>query len=302
MPGTQPLAGRIEQSFARRVGSLPEQTQRLLLVAAAEPLGDAVLLQRAADQLGIEADAKLPAEEEGLIDFGARVRFRHPLVRSAAYRAGSVADRRAAHHALAEVTDRQLDPDRRAWHRAHAAAEPDEDVAADLEQSAERARSRGGVAAAAAFLERAVGLSADPGLRCARALAAAQAKFEAAAYDAAEALIATAAIGPLDDLRQAQLARLRAQIVFARTRGRDAPPVLFDAAKRLEHLDDRLARETYLEALGAAIFAGSACTNPTLREIAETARAAPVQPPRRAWSICFWTALRGGSPMGTAQQ
>jgi DNA-binding CsgD family transcriptional regulator len=275
LPGSRPLAGTIEHSFIRRVGSLPEQTQRLLLTAAAEPLGDAVLLQRAADQLGIGPDARFPAEEEGLIEFGARVRFRHPLVRSAAYRAGSVADRRAVHHALAEVTDRQLDPDRRAWHRAHAAAEPDEDVAADLERSAERARSRGGVAAAAAFLERAVKLTGDPDLRSARALAAAQAKFAAAAYDAADALIAVAEIGPLDDLLRAQLARLRAQIVFARNRGRDAPPLLLDAARRLEHLDDRLARETYLEALGAAIFAGRLCTDPTLREVAETARAAP---------------------------
>ena len=158
-----------------------------------------------------------------MIEFGASVRFRHPLVRSAAYRAGSAADRRAVHRALAEVTDRQLDPDRRAWHRAHAAAEPDEDVAADLERSAERAQSRGGVAAAAAFLERATELTADPARRAARALAAAQAKFEAAAYDAADALIAAAEIGPLDDLQQARLARLRAEIVFARTTGKRRP-------------------------------------------------------------------------------
>ena len=277
-PATRPLASQIEQSFLRRVGSLPEQTQRLLLIAAAEPLGDAALLRRAAEQLGIGADAEAPAEEEGLIEFGAQVRFRHPLVRSAAYRAGSVADRRAVHRALAEVTDRQLDPDRRAWHRAHAAAEPDEDVAADLERSAERAQSRGGVAAAAAFLERATELTADPARRAARALAAAQAKFDAAAFDAADALIAAAEIGPLDDLQQARLARLRAEIVFARRRGSDAPPLLLDAAKRLEGLDDRLARETYLEALGAAIFAGRLGTHPTLREVAETARAAPAQP------------------------
>lgn len=278
LPGTGPLAGHLEDTFLRRVRSLPGQTQRLLLLAAAEPLGDAVLVQRAAKQLGIATGAKLAAEEEGLIEFGARVRFRHPLVRSAAYRAGNGADRRAAHHALAEVTDRQRDPDRRAWHRAHAAAELDEDVAADLERSAERARNRGGVAAAAAFLERAVGLTSDPGLRSARALAAAQAKFDAAAYDAVDALIALAEIGPLSETLQARLARLQAQIVFARNRGRDAPPLFLDAAKRLEHLDDRLARETYLEALGATIFAGRLCTHPTLREVAETALAMPAQP------------------------
>ena len=212
-----------------------------------------------------------------MIEFGASVRFRHPLVRSAAYRAGGVADRRAVHRALADATDPQVDPDRRAWHRAHAAAKPDEEIAADLERSAERAQSRGGAAAAAAFLERAATLTADPARRAARVLAAAQAKFEAAAYDAADALIAAAEIGHLDDILKARLARLRAEIVFARTRGRDAPPLLLAAAKRLEHLDHRLARETYLEALGAAIFAGRLGTHPTLREVAETVRAAPAQ-------------------------
>ena len=277
IPTTRPLAGQIEESFLRRVGSLPEQTRRLLLIAAAEPVGDATLMWRAAEQFGIGSEAEAPAEEEGLIEFGASVRFRHPLVRSAAYRAGSVTDRRAVHRALADATDPQVDPDRRAWHRAHAAAKPDEEVAADLERSAERAQSRGGAAAAAAFLERAATLTADPARRAARVLAAAQAKFEAAAYDAADALIEAAEIGPLDDFLKARLARLRAEIVFARRRGRDAPPLLLDAAKRLEHLDHRLARETYLEALGAAIFAGRLGTHPTLREVAETARGAPAQ-------------------------
>ncbi|MGH9289303.1 MAG: helix-turn-helix transcriptional regulator [Acidimicrobiales bacterium] len=280
VPGTGPLTGQIEDGFLTRVRSLPEETQRLLLIAAAEPLGDAILLQRAAELLGIGADAKSPAEEDGLIEFGTRVRFRHPLVRSAAYRAGSVTDRQAVHQALAEVTDPQVEPDRRAWHRAHAAAELNEDVAADLERSAERARRRGGIAAAAAFLEQALRLTGDPGARCARALAAAQAKFEATDYDAADALMAAAEIGPLDDLQQARLARLRAQIVFARSRGRDAPPLFLEAAKRLESLHPRLARETYLEALGAAIFAGRLSNHPTLAEIAETARAASVQPAR----------------------
>ena len=280
LPGTGPLAGQIEQGFLTRVRSLPVPTQRMLLTAAAEPLGDAVLLQRAAELLGIGAAAKSPAEDAGLIEFGARVRFRHPLVRSAAYRAGSVADRHAVHQALAEVTDPVTDPDRRAWHRAHAAAAMDEDVAADLERSAERARSRGGVAAAAAFLEQAFTLTVDPGPRATRGLAAAQAKFEAADYDAADALMAAAEIGPLDGLLQARLARLRAQVVFARSRGRDAPPLFLEAAKRLESLDERLAREAYLEALGAAIFAGRLNAHPTLTEIAETARAALAQPAR----------------------
>ncbi len=140
LPGTAPLSGQIEQSFVRRVDALPEQTKLLLLIAAAEPVGDGSLLRRAADRMGIASDAGVPAEDDGLIEIGAHVRFRHPLVRSAAYRRGSAADRRSVHYALAEVTDRDVDPDRRAWHLAHASAGPDDTVAADLERSAERAR------------------------------------------------------------------------------------------------------------------------------------------------------------------
>jgi DNA-binding CsgD family transcriptional regulator len=179
------------------------------------------------------------------------------------------------HLVLAEVTDRDDDPDRRAWHLANATAGLDDTVAADLERSAERAQSRGGVAAAAAFLERSAKLTADPSLRSARTLAAARAKFESAAFDAADGLVAAAEAGPLDDLQQGQLALLRAELVYARRRGNDAPPLLLDAARRLEPVDGRLARETYLEALGAAIFAGRLCTHPNLREVAETARRAP---------------------------
>jgi DNA-binding CsgD family transcriptional regulator len=276
LPAARPMASHIEQSFVRRVELLPPQTQRVLRLAAAEPVGDGVLLRRAADRLGIAANAEVAAEDDGLIEFGAKVRFRHPLVRSAAYRTGSAADRRAVHGALAEATDPQVDPDRRAWHRAHAAAGPDEGVATDLERSAERAESRGGAAAAAAFLERAAQLTPDPARRSARTIAAARAKFDAAAYDAADALVAAAEAGPLTDLQKAQVARLRAEIVYARTRGRDAPGLLLDAARRLDGLDDRLARETYLEALGAAIFAGGASPHPTVREVAEAARAAPI--------------------------
>jgi DNA-binding CsgD family transcriptional regulator len=275
LPGTDPLTGRIEQSFVSRIEALPEHSQRLLLIAAAEPVGDAGLLWSAADRLGIGPEAAAPAEDDGLIELGAQVRFRHPLVRSAAYRRGTAADRRAAHLVLAEVTDRDVDPDRRAWHLANATAGLDDAVAADLERSAERAQRRGGVAAAAAFLERAAKLTADPGLRSKRALAAARAKFEAAAFDAADGLIAMAAAGPLDELQQGQLALLQAELVYARRRGSDAPPLLLDAAKRLELADARLARETYLEALGAAIFAGRLCTQPSLREVAETARRTP---------------------------
>ena len=198
-PDARPLASQIEQSFLRRIGSLPAATQRLLLAAAAEPVGDVPLLRRVAEQLGIGADAATPAEAAGLIELGARVRFRHPLVRSAAYRAAGPGDRQDVHRALAEATDPESDPDRRAWHRANAAAEPDETVAGELERSADRAQSRGGVAAAAAFLRRATELTPDPARRGERALAAARATFEAGASDAAHELLTSAELGPLDD-------------------------------------------------------------------------------------------------------
>jgi DNA-binding CsgD family transcriptional regulator len=274
----QPLADRIQHSFLRRVRSLPPRSQRLLLTAAAEPLGDVALLWLAAERLAIGADAVGPAEAAGLIDIGARVRFRHPLVRSAVYGAAAPDERREVHGALAEATDPEADPDRRAWHRAHAATGLDETVARDLEHSAERARGRGGVAAAAAFLERAAQLTPDPAQRGVRALAAAQAKFESAAPEAAQELLAAAEMCPLDDLQRARLARLRAEIVFARRRGSDAPPLLLDAARELAALDPASARETYLEALGAAMYAGRLYADSAVRKAAEAARAAPAAP------------------------
>ena len=282
-PDAQPLASRIEQSFMRRLESLPPATQTLLLTAASEPVGDVTLLWRAAEELGIARDAAAPAEAAGLIELGARVRFRHPLVRAAVYRAATVPDRRAAHRALADVTDPEADPDRLAWHLANAAAGPDEGVAAELERSAARAQARGGVPAAAAFLERATELTADPARRGPRALAAAQAKLDAGSPDDASALLATAELCPLGRLDRARLIRLRAQIAFARRRGSDAPPLLYEAAKRLEPLDAELARETHLDALGAAIFAGRLGGDPSVTEMAEAARAAPPGPhPPRA--------------------
>jgi DNA-binding CsgD family transcriptional regulator len=290
----QPLADRIQQGFLQRVESLPPGSQRLLLTAAAEPLGDVALLWRAAGRLGVGADAVGPAEAAGLVDIGARVRFRHPLVRSAIYRAASPSDRRDVHGALAEATDPDTDPDRRAWHRAHAAAGLDETVAHELEGSADRARGRGGVAAAAAFLARAAELTPDPARRGARALAAAQAKLEAGSRDAAEELLATAELALLDDLQGAMLQRLRAQIAFVFTRGSDGPPLLLDAAKRLERLAPALARETYLEALGAAMYAGRVNADSGALQIAEAVRAAPAapQPPRPVDLILDGMALR----------
>jgi DNA-binding CsgD family transcriptional regulator len=282
LPAAQPLAGRIEESFLHRLRSLPPETQRLLLLAAAEPIGDATLLWRAADRLGVGIDAAHPATLEGLVEFGAHVRFRHPLVRSAAYRAAWSDERRAVHRALAEATDPTADPDRRAWHRAQATSGADAEVAQELERSADRAQARGGIAAAAAFLERAAELTPAPALRAGRALAAAQAMHQAGAADAAMQLLATAEVGPLDEIQRAQVEVLRARIAFASSRGRDAPPLLLDAAKRLEALDPRLARETYLEALGATIFAGRLGGRCGVHEAAQAVLAAPPasQPPR----------------------
>ena len=206
------------------------------------------------------------------------MRFRHPLVRSAAYRAADFRDRQEVHRALAEATDRDADPDRRAWHRAQAASAPDEAVAGELERSADRAQARGGAAAAAAFLARAAELTPDPAGRGKRAVAAAQAKFDAGASDAALELLATAELAPLDELERARLERLRAEIAFARTRGSDAPALLFDAARRLEPLDAAMARETHLEAMAAAMYAGRLSDKPGVREAAEAARAAPAAP------------------------
>ena len=280
---TTDLPRHLEEHYLQLAGGLPEATQRLLLLAAAEPIGDATLVWRAAYGLGIEESSLAPAEDAQLVEVGARVRFRHPLVRSALYRAASVSERRAAHRALAEVTNPDTDADQRAWHRAHAAVGADEEVAAELEHSADRAQARGGVAAAAAFLAHATELTPDPAARGRRALAAAQAKFDAAASEAALELLATAELAPLDELQRAQLERLRAEITFARTRGSDAPSLLLDAARRLEPLDASMARETHLEAMAAAMFAGRFGGSPGVRETAEAAQAAPAAPrPPRA--------------------
>jgi DNA-binding CsgD family transcriptional regulator len=271
LPVSVPLAGRIEESFRRRLAGLPSPSRRLLLVAAADPTGDAVLVWRAAELLGIADSAAEAAEVEGLADFTAGVVFRHPLVRSAVYGAASAHERRQAHQALAEATDPAVDPDRRAWHRAQATSRPDEDVAADLEFSAGRAQARGGFAAAAAFMERSTELTTDPARRAGRALVAAEAKRQAGAVDSALRLAGMAERGPLDDFQRAQLELLRAQVSFASDRGSDAPPLLLKAAQHLERLDVRRARDTYLDALTAAISAGRRATDASAGVVARAA-------------------------------
>jgi DNA-binding CsgD family transcriptional regulator len=275
LPGASRLSAAMEEGFRREVAAVPDQTQRLLLLAAAEPLGDPALLWRAAARLGIDAEAAAPAVDAGLAEFGTRVRFRHPLVRSAAYRSASVHDRQLVHAALAEVTDPQLDPDRRAWHLAHAAPGPDDHVAAELERSASRARARGGLAAAAAFHERAAMLTLDPMLRSERALAAASAKVEAGTFEGALDLLAVAEGGPLSDFRRARADLIRARLAYVTGRGSDAPPLLLKAAKRLEAIDAALSRETYLDALSAAMFAGRLAEGGGVLDVARAAEASP---------------------------
>ena len=275
LPGAVALVGSVEESFRRRVDALPAETRRLLLLAAADPTGDTVLILRAAAHLGVGAAAARPAADAGLIEFGARVSFRHPLVRSAVYRSASVPDRQQAHRALAGSTDPAADPDRRAWHRAGAASGPDEQVATELERSAGRAQARGGLAAAAAFWERAAELTADPARQAGRTLAAAQASLRAGAFGKALYLLATAEAGPLDELASAQVDQLRGQVTFASGLGSDAPPLLLKAAGRLEPLNLDLARETYLDAWHAAAAAGHLAGAGDLLEVSRAARALP---------------------------
>jgi DNA-binding CsgD family transcriptional regulator len=300
------LAGRIQESFVRRVEALPEATWLLVLLAAAEPVGDPALVWRAAARLGLARDAVVSAEEAGLVKIGGRVVFRHPLVRSAVYGASSPGDRRRVHVVLAAVTDPDLDPDRRAWHLAQATIGPDEEVAAELERSAARAQGRGGLAAAAAFLDRAVQLSLDPAAQARRALAAAHAKYLAGAPEAARRLLSTAEAqgsGPLGELERSQVDMIRAQIAYSQNRGSDAPALLLRAARRLEPLNLRMARQTYLDAVLAGHFAGRLAPG-SLREAAEVARHVPhVDGPPAASDLLLdglATALTGGYAAGAA--
>ena len=278
LPGAAPLAGQIEESFLRQLDALPAEARRLLQLAAADPSGDRSLVWRAAGRLGIPVQAGAPAVEAGLVEFGARVRFRHPLARSAAYRSASFPDRQQMHAALAEVTDPQSDPDRRAWHRAQAAAGPDEEVALELERSAGRAQARGGLAAAAAFLERSVALTADPARHAERTLAAAQASMQAGAFAKALELLATAEAGPLDEFQRARVHLVRGHLAFVSGFGSHAPPLLLKAARWLEPFDLELARETYLTAWRAAVNRGHQAGGEVLPEICRAVRALPPPP------------------------
>jgi DNA-binding CsgD family transcriptional regulator len=279
-PAAMPLSASIEQGYARQVAALPDDARRLLLVAAADPVGDPALVWRAAEQLGIPETAAQTVEAEDLLALSPRAVFRHPLVRSAVYGSAALDERREVHQALAAATDPAVDPDRRAWHRAQAAATADEEVAAELERCAARAQARGGLAAAGAFLERAVALTPEPQRRAHRALAAAQSKFQAGALDDTVGLLTIAESGTASDEHlRAHVHLLRAQITFASTRGSHAPSLLLDAARELERLDPRLARATYLEALSAARYAGPLAGDADLVKVGQAALAGAPLPP-----------------------
>jgi DNA-binding CsgD family transcriptional regulator len=274
----QGQASAIEEIFGRRLRALPSPTRTLLLIAAADPLGEPTHVIRAAEQLGIALEAAAPAVDAELVEFGARVRFRHPLVRSTVYRTATLSEVQEAHGALAVATDPAVDPDRRAWHRAKAAPAPDEDVARELERSAGRAQARGGVAAAAAFLEHAVRLTRDPARRSRRALTAAKAKHLAGAHETARELLTVAEAGPLDELQHGHADLLRGQIAATASRGNGAPSLLLAAARRLEPLDVATARETYLELLAETLFAGPLASDVGLIDAARAAQTAPPPP------------------------
>ncbi|HYX59173.1 MAG TPA: ATP-binding protein, partial [Streptosporangiaceae bacterium] len=278
LPAGQPVASKVEHSYVQRLQLLPADTQLLVLTAAAEPLGDPVLLRRAAGALGIDMTAAAPAVDAGLVQLRIRVEFAHPLVRSATYRAADAADRRRVHRALADATDAQADPDRRAWHRARATSGPDEEVAAELERSADRAQARAGFAAAAAFLTRATDLTPVPAARTRRALAAASASVQAGAFEGARTLLTIARDGPVDELQRAQIDLIRAQMAFASSRGNEATLLLLAAAQRLQPLNLQFARQTYLDAFSAAQFAARLSKGVGIAEVARAVRSAPRPP------------------------
>ncbi len=300
LPDGVSVSGRIEESFRRRLSPLPDDSRRLLLLAAAEAVGDPVRIWAAAERLRIPIEAAGPATTAGLIAIETQFRFRHPLVRSVVYAEATPADRRLAHAALAGVTDPKQDPDRRAWHLAAAAAGPDEEVALELERSAGRAQARGGLAAAAAFLQRAFALTREPAKRTGRAFSAAQASLHAGEFEAALGLLAAVEATPLDEVSQARAELLHGHIAFASSVGSDAPPRLLRAAKRFEGIDSDVARETYLDAWGAALFAGRFATprHPAPARVAD--RALHGEAARRATRLDGRGGQRAGVGAGRA--
>jgi DNA-binding CsgD family transcriptional regulator len=293
LPTATAVPRQLDREYQRRLAQLPPRTRLLLLVAAADPMGDPALVWRAAGRLGIGPDAASPATDRGLLRIDSRVRFRHPLVRSVVYRTADPADRRLAHRALADATA-DSDPECRYWHAAQGAPGPDEAIAAGLEHSAALARARGGIAALVAFLEKATSLTLDPARRAARALAAAEAKYDAGAYNAALGLLGIAEAGPLEPAQRARADIARARAVWAQGRGADTPALLVRAADQLAAFDVWRSRDTYLEALATAMLAGVLASGDSARELAEAARRArpTPSPPRPADHLLNGLAVR----------
>ena len=296
LAGAQAVPARVEESFRRRLEALPADTRLLLLVAAAEPVGDPVLVWQAAERLGIATSAAAAAEADGLLEIGTQVRFRHPLVRSAVYRSAGLQERQAAHLALAEVTDRELDPDRQAWHLAAAAPGPDEQAASELERSAGRAQARGGVAAAAAFLQRAVALTREPARR-----SDARSRPRRPVCRPARSMRRPSCSTWLRQGRWMSSSRPSPTCCAGRSRSppaRAATPrhCWLKAAKRLEPLDAALARQTYLDAWLAASIAGQFARAGDLHEVSRAARSAPRPQSRPGRPICCWTGWPSWSP------
>jgi DNA-binding CsgD family transcriptional regulator/DNA replicative helicase MCM subunit Mcm2 (Cdc46/Mcm family) len=269
------LSGQIEQAFRRRLDDLSPGVRQVLVVAAADPTGDPGLLWRAVDALDIPVSPAAAMDTGGLLTVGHLVAFRHPLARSVAYESTTPDAVRAAHLALADATDPRTDPDRRAWHLAAGATGPDEAVALELEHSAGRAQARGGSAAAAAFLQRAVRLTEDPVRRVNRALAAARLCLQAGDFEATSTVLNTAESESLDELQRAQVDLLRAGVAYAHNRNHEAPPLLLRAARALEALDPNLSRATYLDAWSAVVFAGRFAIAGGMTDVCRAALAAP---------------------------
>jgi DNA-binding CsgD family transcriptional regulator len=278
LPATLQFGRRLEETFLRRVRPLPDATRTLLLLTAAEPAGETALVWQAAAQLGVGPEAAGPAEEEGLLRVNGRIAFRQPLIRAAVYAAAPSAERRRVHEALAAVLLADGDVDRRAWHRGAAATAPEEAVAAELERASGPATRRGGYAAAAALLTRAAELTPDRGERVGRALAAVAAELEAGAPQRAAALLAATQPELAGPLQQARSRALRAAIAAAAGDTSRSARRLLEAAQLLEPLDLRQARDTYLQALAAALYAGTLGEEGDVLAVATAARAASAVP------------------------
>jgi DNA-binding CsgD family transcriptional regulator/tetratricopeptide (TPR) repeat protein len=278
LPEPLPIGSRLQQRFVAQMRGLPADTQTFLLLAAAESSGDPVVVWRAARQLGLEQDAVAAAEAARLLVVGRQILFRHPLIRSAIYHSASAAERRRIHAALAAASDATIHPSRHAWHRAYAAMEPDEEVAAELAQAGKHAQRRGSHATAAALYSRAAELTPDHGVRADRFVAAARGSLIAGAPDRAQALLDEAMPGLEDPLQRAMAQSLEAGVRFALGQGGETALILLEAARSMAPLDVTLARQTLLGALEAAVYIQPATTGPVLREIAGEAKAIP-QPP-----------------------